>query len=332
MVLTDRNTYCISHKIMYNVETYHRCDDLKKANSMLQNTDLKGVVGAVITPLNETFDIDLPSLQHHCNQLLADGCSYVSLFGTTGEGPSFSVQQKLDILQAMADGGMDMSLHIPGIMTASLDDAVALYKAYAKLKCRAALIIPPFFYRDADVQGIADYYQAIVEKAGDPGLEIVLYNFPHFSGITFTVEQVEAVLEKLGMTVIGIKDSTGDLEAGLKLIRAFPQLSVFTGSDVILRQMVDAGGAGMIGGMTNPFAKDCVQLYRGGVSEGFVKRACMRIETVDGNGGLAVLKALMAERYGNPAFARVVPPLRPLSMDKMAEIRDALKLAEAAAL
>ncbi|WP_316857923.1 dihydrodipicolinate synthase family protein [uncultured Cohaesibacter sp.] len=295
---------------------------------MLNGTDLKGVVGAAITPLHEAFDIHVPLLKHHCDQLLADGCAFTSVFGTTGEGASFSVRQKLEALNALKDLGLDMSRQIPGIMTASLDDAATMYAEVAKLKCRAALIIPPFFYREAGVEGVADYYEALVKRAGNPGLEIVLYNFPHFSGITFTVEQVQAVLARLGKLVIGIKDSTGDLNSGLPLIEVFPQLSVFTGSDAILRQMVDAGGAGMIGGMTNPFAKDCVQLYLGGVSEGFIKRATKRIEAVDGNGGLTVLKAIMAERYDDPAFARVVPPLKPLSSDKMSKIKMELSDAE----
>nr|WP_319515492.1 dihydrodipicolinate synthase family protein [uncultured Cohaesibacter sp.] len=297
---------------------------------MLENSDLKGVVGAAITPFTEDYEIDIEQLKRHCDALLEAGCAYTSVFGTTGEGPSLSVRQKLEALRKLADMGADMSRQIPGVMTSSLDDAVSMYVEAHKLGCRAALIIPPFYYRSAGVEGVADYYEALVKKAGNPGLDIVLYNFPHFSGIPFSVEQVKAVQKRIGSLVVGIKDSTGNLPGGLELIKAFPELSIFTGSDAILRDMVDAGGAGMIGGMTNPFAKDCVQLYLGGVSEGFVKRATMRIETVDGNGGLNVLKALMAKVYGNPAFARTMPPMEPLSSDKLAAIEAALAEAEKA--
>ncbi|WP_180966885.1 dihydrodipicolinate synthase family protein [Cohaesibacter celericrescens] len=298
---------------------------------MLKTTDLKGVVGAAITPLTESFEIDVSQLKAHCDSLITDGCAFTSVFGTTGEGPSFSVRQKLAALQQLSDLGMDMSRQIAGVMTSSVDDAAAMYSDLARLKCRAALIIPPYFYRDAGIDGVASYYETLVEKAGNPDLEIVLYNFPHFSGITFTVEQVQAVLDRLGKRIVGIKDSSGDLESGLELIKAFPQLSVFTGNDTILRKMVDNGGAGMIGGMTNPFSKDCVTLYQGGVSEGFEKRAAMRIDAVDSNGGLTVLKALLAKRYNNEAFGRVVPPLKKLPAEKMAAIEIALQKAEEAA-
>jgi 4-hydroxy-tetrahydrodipicolinate synthase len=135
---------------------------------MLKTTDLKGVVGAAITPLTESFEIDVSQLKAHCDSLITDGCAFTSVFGTTGEGPSFSVRQKLAALQQLSDLGMDMSRQIAGVMTSSVDDAAAMYSDLARLKCRAALIIPPYFYRDAGIDGVASYYETLVEKAGIP--------------------------------------------------------------------------------------------------------------------------------------------------------------------
>ncbi len=288
---------------------------------MLQNTNLKGIVGAALTPVTEDYEVDVAALKKHCDALLDEGCEYVSVFGTTGEGASFSSQQKVDALRSLAHLGMNMSKHIPAVISSSVDEAALLYKAISELGCRAALIIPPFYYQ-ASQAGVVDFYRAVVKKSGGIRLEVVLYNFPFFSGVKFTPSLVQAVIDALGDRVIGIKDSTGNLEEGMTLIQSFPQLSIFTGDDRILRRMVQAGGAGMIGGMTNLFAKDAVAMYAGQHDPSIDQMAAQRIEAVDSNGGLIALKALLSDRYGLPSFNRLMPPLLRLDSD----IASALKI------
>ncbi|MCT4369181.1 dihydrodipicolinate synthase family protein [Yangia mangrovi] len=291
---------------------------------MRAGTDFKGVVGAAVTPVTPALEIDVPRLISHCDAMLRAGCAFTSAFGTTGEGASFSADQKIAALQAMKDAGHDMSRQVPGIIAAAVEDAARLYRACADLGCRAALIIPPFYYTPSSEAAVAEFYAAVAEKAGNPGLDIVLYNFPHFSGVTFTPALVREVQAKLGELVIGIKDSTGNLEGGLELIRAFPELSIFTGDDRILTRMVAAGGAGMIGGLVNLFPADSVTLCGGKVDAAFEKRAAMRIEAVDAHGGLVVLKALVAARYGDDGYRRTVPPLAPLEAGLSARLAEEL--------
>jgi len=284
---------------------------------MKAESNLKGVVAACVTPVTKTYDIDTGRLKAHMETVLDAGCAYVSEFGTTGEGASFSTRQKADALKAIADSGMDMKRHIPGVVSSSLDEAASMFRAIAEVDARAALVIPPFYYAPSSPDAVADFYDAMISRAGTPDTEIILYNFPHFSGVTFDETLVQIVLDRLGERVIGIKDSTGDLDAGLKLIRRFPQLSVFTGDDRILPEMVAAGGAGMIGGMTNPFPADTVRLYTGPVTEDFRRQAASRIEAVDAFGGLTVLKAMVAEQRNEAAFKIAVPPLKVASEETM---------------
>lgn len=270
--------------------------------------DLRGVICATVTPLDEEGCIDTSLLAEHCSRMLEAGCSFVSAFGTTGEGVSFSVREKVVALEALAEHGVDMSRHIPGVMVTSVDDAAQLYLAASRLGCRAALIIPPFYYSPTP-SGVADFYEAVIKKAGAPKTDIVLYNFPHFSGVAFTPELVQLVMARCGGRIAGIKDSTGNLDDGLALIDAFPELSIFTGDDRILTRMVAAGGAGMIGGMPNLYAADCLKLFADKAADAIQQLAKRRIEEVDQNGGLVILKALLAKQYNNDAFGRVAPPI-----------------------
>lgn len=282
---------------------------------MRDNKRLAGVVGAAITPVNPDFTPDVDRLLAHCTDLLAQGCVCTSVFGTTGEGASFSPREKIAALRQLAGRGMDMSRQIPGIMESSIDAAAEQYRVAADLGARAALIIPPFYYAPADNDAVADFYAAVVARAGSPGLDIVLYNFPAFSGVSFTPDLVRCVMARLGGRVIGIKDSTGDLDGGLALVAAFPGLSVFTGDDRLVMRMVAAGGAGMIGGMVNLFPAECVALFDGSASAEAQEMSARRIAAVNDLGGLSAIKAVLGLRHGDPAYARPCPPLRGLSPD-----------------
>lgn len=296
---------------------------------MRDNSRLAGVVGAAITPLNADFTPDLDLMLAHCTHLLAQGCTHTSVFGTTGEGASFSSTQKIAALQHLAARGMDMSRQIPGIMESSIDAAAEQYRVAADLGTRAALIIPPFYYTPSDADAVADFYAAVVARAGAPDLDIVLYNFPAFSGVTFTPDLVRRVMARLDGRVIGIKDSTGDLDGGLALVAAFPQLSVFTGDDRLVMRLVDAGGAGMIGGMVNLFPAECTALVAGSASPEAQAQAASRIATVNDTGGLVAIKAVLALRHNNPAYARTCPPLRSLTRDASVAVVQALGLVPA---
>ncbi|QDY71083.1 dihydrodipicolinate synthase family protein [Qingshengfaniella alkalisoli] len=291
---------------------------------MPRSSDLNGVVCACVTPVTNEYKIDVERLAKHAEAMLAAGCGFVSLFGTTGEGASFSSREKCAALEALRNQGADMSRHIPAVMAASVDEAAMMLDRIDQLGCRAALIIPPYYYKAADNAAVVDFYEAALRCAGSPDLQVILYNFPFFSGVTFDPALVQAMIDRLGSQIVGIKDSTGDLDAGKRLISEFPNLAIFTGDDRILPAMVEAGGAGMIGGMINPYPDDALKLYKGPVTDEMAAVAKRRIEAVDVNGGLSVLKAMLAMKLGDPDWARCAPPLRAASEETLAAVADAI--------
>ena len=83
-------------------------------------TRLRGVIAAAATPLNADFSIDTERLIQHCRALLTEGCDGINLLGTTGEATSFSVEQRLAAMQAVARSGLPMSQFMVGTGAASL--------------------------------------------------------------------------------------------------------------------------------------------------------------------------------------------------------------------
>jgi 4-hydroxy-tetrahydrodipicolinate synthase len=278
--------------------------------------DLQGIIAAVLTPIDADLDIDTPRLLSHIRSLLNDGCSMVSTFGTTGEGTSFSSREKLAAHQTLIAGGVTPRRILPAIMACALDEGATQLAELAGLGCPYVLVLPPFYYRQAPLAGLIDYFESLYRRAGSPEIGIVLYNIPAMSGITITHDLLRGLIERGVVPLVGVKDSTGDVDSGLAFVRTFPDLAVFTGDDRVLLPLVAAGGAGIIGGLPNLYAADLVAMLQG--PEGPEKQrlaeiAAVRIADVDRRGGLIALKNDLAARLGDPTWTRARPPVGSLA-------------------
>jgi 4-hydroxy-tetrahydrodipicolinate synthase len=283
-------------------------------------TRLEGVIAASITPVTPDCQIDVPRLVAHVRQLLAQGCSHVSTFGTTGEGASLATGQKIAALRALKDAGLDMARQVPAIITPVLEDAMHSLVAYRELGCRAVLVLPPFYY-GATEEGVAGYYDALIERtSGARDTDLLLYNIPQLSRVKFTKSLVERIVSRHGSRIVGIKDSTGDIENGLMLVETFRHLSIFTGDDRVLPTLVTRGGAGMIGGLPNLFASDLKALYDNPRNREILDKQTRRIVAVDEHGSLVALKAGLAHYGGDEDLARPLPPLQALDAKQRASL------------
>ena len=284
--------------------------------------DLAGIVVASLTPVRDDFSIDVPRLSAHMTQLFAAGCSFVSPFGTTGEGPSFSTAEKVAALRQLADLGTPMDRLILGVMTPTMDDAAHLIQAAADLGCRAALVLPPFYYGAVPQIGIAHFIDSVVKRLGGAlPIDILLYNIPSLSRNPYTPELIGDLIARYGSRIAGIKDSTGSRDNAVMLATTFPQIAVFTGDDRVLPHLLAAGGAGLIGGMPNIVAADLCRAYRDrDRPEGaaLFDKAAERIMIVEAYGSPTVVKALVAHAYGDREWARMAPPLAELDAEKSA--------------
>lgn len=289
----------------------------------MRKSNLRGVIAASITPITSDGTIDVPRLVRHTNRLLAEGCSFISTFGTSGEGASLSSREKIAALKAMRAAKVDMKRHVPAVISSSLDEAALMVEAIADYGCRAALVLPPFYY-GASEDGVAAFFDALVRRtlSSDP-IDLLLYNIPQLSRVGFTPSLVRKILGRHGGRIAGIKDSTGDLAGGIELVTEFPELAIFTGDDRVLPRLVEAGGAGMIGGMPNIFARELCALCAaptGPKADELLRQQGLRIEAVDSSGSLLALKSAVAYYQNDSEFARALPPLIALNETQQAAL------------
>lgn len=276
---------------------------------------LGGIVAAAVTPVDRDCGIDVPRLLAHTRWLLANGCDLVSLFGTTGEGPSFPAADRLDATRAVIAGGVSPRRLVPAVMTASVGEGRQMFRAFAEMGCRAALVMPPFFF-DAKDDGVFRFCAHVADGRGAAAdLPILLYHYPAMSGFGFSHALIARLAAHFGSRLAGVKDSTGDLDHTLGLIAAFPDLSIFTGTDLHLVPVLAAGGAGIIGGVPNVNAR----LLGARLTADADARPPLddRIATlfaeVVKTGGPIPIKAMVARLHNDAVWAEGVPPLTQLA-------------------
>ena len=193
-------------------------------------TRLRGVVAAAATPLNADFSIDTDRLIEHCRALLAEGCDGINLLGTTGEATSFSVEQRIAAMQAVARSGLPMSQFMVGTGAASLIDAVRLTREARDLDFSGALVLPPFYYKPIDNIGLLAYFDALINRVG-ADLRLYLYNFPQLSGVPYALEFVQALKEKYPRQLLGLKDSSGDTSYSIAMAAGGADFDVFPSAE-----------------------------------------------------------------------------------------------------
>lgn len=290
---------------------------------------LKGVIAAAATPLKENMAIDLDALVRHCGYLLEKGgCDGINLLGTTGEATSFSVDQRLEAMRAVAGSGLSLSRFMVGTGAAALDDAVRLTAAAKELGFAGALLLPPFYYKGIEEDWLVAYVSAVIERVGAEGLPLYLYHFPANSGVPYTPDAVKRLRDAFPDTLKGLKDSSGDLDFSAGLARDLPGFAVFPSAEAAIGKADELGFAGCISAtanVTGPFAQAA---FSGATTEertGGLERAVRIRAEIAKFPLVAAVKETLALLNGDAGWSRLAPPLSPLTSAQSAALTSALR-------
>jgi 4-hydroxy-tetrahydrodipicolinate synthase len=293
---------------------------------MNENTNnIAGVIPAAVTPFTEQGPPDLQAFQQHLKTLALEGCHGALIMGTTGEGPSLGMTEREALLEAaLALEGRHPIL--VGTGTPSLTDTIALTQKAYRLGAKAAVIVPPYYYRNVTTAGLLEYFRRILDDAVPNGQTLLLYHIPHVTGVSIRFDLLEALLTASTGRTLGIKDSSGDLEHVQSLCRRFPDLHVFVGTDRLLLAGLEAGARGCITAGANVLASLAVRTHQA-YTQGKIDEAHrVQDQLTKARSVLeryqpfaASLKALLAIRYGNSSWTPRVP-LQPLQSDDLASL------------
>lgn len=277
----------------------------------------RGIWPALLTPLTATLDIDIPAFARHALQLLDAGCTGVTPFGTTGEGPSFSVAERRAAIDGLIGVGVPANRILVSTSCAALPDAVELTRHAVAAGTFGCLLLPPFFLKGVPDQGVLDAYRWVIDRVADPRLRLVLYHIPQVSGVGLSHEVVAALKALYPDTIVGIKDSSGQREGSLAFAKAFmPPIQVWVGNEPDLQTMAMRGSVGAVSGVANVMPRLVARLVsqpEGPDAARDAQRVLAFIDVLGGYGMTAAFKGIMAILDNAAGWRRVRPPLVALS-------------------
>ena len=289
---------------------------------------LAGVIVALLTPVDQDGRVDHGALGHLVERLTSRGVTGVSPLGSTGEGYSLGLDQRLAVVGTVASSvpaGMPV---IPGVFAHNHEQAAAEIAAYAERGATAVLVAPPGYYplSEAEQEG---YFARLADAAALP---LVLYNIPVYT----KVQIAPAVAAALAAhpRVAGLKDSGRDIGYTARLLDAVTAagsaavFSVLTGTDTMLVASMLAGARGTICANANVVPEVVLAVYeavRSGKLDDAVRHearlravtAALAIGAPPAAHKAALAAAGLGERW-------LVPPRLPLTDEETAQLVERL--------
>jgi len=274
------------------------------------------LVVAIATPITTSFQPDADLLLDRCHSLMRDGCDGVTLFGTTGEGMEFSASDRKAMLERMIAGGMPADRIIVSVGALSIPDIAALARHALDQNVDGLLLMPPCVYRGAITDdGTFRFYASVIDSIARPDLRLYLYHFPDICGVPVTPNVIRRLDERYPGNIAGVKDSGGDLDFTETLLRRFSHLSIFTGSEMHVPQVLASGGRGTICGLANVMPRlmramfDAPNLFE---RRRYIPQILSADIVLSRRPFIPSVKALVADSAGIAEWRRVLPPMSEL--------------------
>lgn len=282
---------------------------------MNEKHDYYGVIAPVLTPFGKDGAPDAKRYVAHCKWLLADGCTGLAPFGTTSEANSLGLEERMALLDALIDRGVSPSLLMPGTGLCALTDTVAITRHAVERGCRGVMMLPPFYYKAVSDDGLFAYYADVIERIGDARLKIYLYHIPPIAQVGFSVDLVGRLIKAYPETIVGLKDSSGDWSNTKALLDAYPNFTVFPGSEIFLLDGLRNGAAGCITATANVNARMIWNVYEKRETDQAdalqLKIAAIR-KTIQMRPMIPMLKAILGYFLDDCGWMRMRPPFLPL--------------------
>lgn len=219
----------------------------------------KGILAALWLPTDASGNLLRKELADNLQFLKSRGIHGVLALGSTGEFPRFTLEQRKQVLEAVAELAAPLPV-IANISDIRPSTVAELGRFARRLGLPAVAVMPPGFFPSSQEDLLAHFTHA----AESSGLPVFLYNFPELTGTKIGLETVAAFADRGAMA--GIKQSGSEFAYHRELIALARRkhFTVFSGADTRLPEVFALGADGCIGGIVNLAPELMVHLFNVG--------------------------------------------------------------------
>lgn len=199
------------------------------------------VLTAMVTPFDENGKLDLNKAKILAEHLVNNGSDGIVVAGTTGESPTLSDQEKLNLFSAVKQAVGDRAKIIAGTGSNNTAKTAELTAAASQINVDGIMLVTPYYNKPSQ-EGLFRHFQTVAAATDKP---IILYNVP---GRTIT-NLLPATVSKLAEieNIVAIKEASGNLDQISELQNCIPEIfSIYCGDDSLTLPMLTLGAEGVI--------------------------------------------------------------------------------------
>lgn len=219
--------------------------------------DFGPVITAIVTPFSKNGQVDLDTFEKILNLQIDSGVDGVVVFGTTGECPTLTKDEKVLLLKKALQVGKEKISIIANTGTNSTQESIELTALAKELGADAALAIVPY-YNKPDARGIVEHFHQIANI----GLPVIFYHHPKRTGIKLDLETIEKI--SLHPNIVAIKECSSDFDLIQDMKSLLPNLSIYSGNDDALIDEAGYGLDGVISVVGQIFPMPFIEFFKDG--------------------------------------------------------------------
>jgi 4-hydroxy-tetrahydrodipicolinate synthase len=221
------------------------------------------VLTAIVTPFREDGSVDHDAFRRLCGHLVDNGSDGLVVAGTTGESPTLTDAEKLDLFAIAVDAVGDRAAIVAGTGSNDTAHSVHLTREAHELGVDGFLVVTPY-YNKPPPRGIVAHFRAIAEVTDRP---IVVYNIPQRVVVNIEPETIAELAEI--PNVAAVKQATTDLDQARHIVEI--GLVLYAGNDDLVLPFLELGGAGGVCVFTHLVGREVKELigrYKAGDEAG----------------------------------------------------------------
>lgn len=278
-----------------------------------------GVCTALVTPFLDG-KVNYPMMEILLRRQIEAGVKAVVICGTTGESPTVTDDEKLELFRRCKEYVKDDCLIIAGTGSNSTEHAVYLSKQAEKCGADALLVVSPY-YNKATEDGLVAHYLSIAHAVMLP---VIIYNVPGRTGVDIPVSVYKRLLRI--PNIAGVKEASTSITKIAEIRTECPQFPVWSGNDDMIVPILSLGGQGVISVLSNVAPVETDAMVQSALAGDFDTAAALQCQL------LPLIKLLFCEVNPIPVKAAMkligydcggcrlpLTPLSPANQQKMEE-------------
>jgi len=200
------------------------------------------IVTAMVTPFNQEDEIDYPATSKLLEHLIANGTDAVVVAGTTGESPTLSSSEKVELFHFVVQEVNGRIPVIAGTGSNNTRESIELTKEAEACGVDGVMLVAPYYNRPSQ-EGLYQHFKTIAEYTTLP---IMVYNIPGRTAVNIEVDTIVRLAEDVE-NIVCVKEASGDLDAMAAIIqRTDEEFTLYSGDDNLTLPVLAIGGVGIV--------------------------------------------------------------------------------------